>query len=594
MPPFRYEDHTDSVEEKLRLLKAAWDSRNHDLAMSLAESLKDTLSWARQEGGDPRPPDLEARSHTRTGDLPGPWAAWAGGWAYCKPVALYEEVGMARAGEPVDLAAGFPADQVADLQREVRVARLEEDGSLREVHSQLYGEARRGGGERVARLVFQADVAAHRRADYLIFYGNPNAELPAYSTDLTVSGEDYGLDIANRHFLARLSRQMGQLERITLAREHGLELYAGGKGHGEPPTIDWAHDYVDGDHYQKLRIKNWARCPNHEVIKGPVCARVRRWGFPHSPLHPIYTPSRVHIDVTYSFYAGLPYFFKQSRIEAVREAMISAMRDDEWVFSGYSFTDPLWIDSQGKVHEGAVPPERQKDLWGAGFFHRTSRDAFVALWLKHEAAGFEGIQHGGPPNLHYPGHGQLWSRYPVESAVLNKGAVFSQRNAYLVSSYPETVGGGAIERLRHQLLHPLEARSESIPRAEEPRSSGALARPGETPESAPLKSALWKALQDIRDEQLYKVDANVIDLGLVYDVRARGGTVEILITMPHRGRPVHHFFAAQGGGRLSEGIRERLLRVEGVREVAVSFTWNPPWTAARLTVRGRRALGLED
>ena len=82
--------------------------------------------------------------------------------------------------------------------------------------------------------------AVHGRASYLVFHGNPAAELPEPATDLRCRGEGYALEIANHHYVARLSPQMGQLERLISRREHGLELYAGGKGHGEPPTIDWA------------------------------------------------------------------------------------------------------------------------------------------------------------------------------------------------------------------------------------------------------------------------------------------------------------------------------------------------------------------
>ena len=38
--------------------------------------------------------------------------------------------------------------------------------------------------------------------------------------------------------------------------------------------------------------------PRHLMVK------VRRWGFPHSPMHPAFTPSRMHVDQTYVFYAG--------------------------------------------------------------------------------------------------------------------------------------------------------------------------------------------------------------------------------------------------------------------------------------------------
>ena len=588
----RNSDRTDTVEEKLRLLQSAYGSGRHDLAMSLAESIKDTLSFIRQTESGARKQQLEAGKHAAVETLPEPWARWADGWKYYKYAALFEEVGIARSREPLELTVSFPASQTTDLQREVRVARVDdEEKSLREVVSQIQGE-RRNGDERVCRIVVPAEVAPHGSALYLIFYGNPFAELPDYATDLRVSGEEYRLDISNVHYIARLSRQMGQLERLTYRRQHGLELYAGGKGHGEPPTIDWAHDYVDEGGFQKLRVKNWSRCPNHEVVRGPLCVTVRRWGFPHSPVHPIFTPSRMHVDVTYTFYAGVPYFFKESRMEAIKDLSIEAMRDDEWVFSGYSFTDRVWIDSRGKLHEGAVPPEHAEDLWGVGFFHRESRDAFLALWLEHRAENFPGIQHGGAPTLHYDGHGQLWSRYPANKTRLKAGAAFLQKNAYLVSPYPRQGAAAQVETLRHRLLHPPEVSTDPLPRVTGARSAGSLGRPGETALTAPLKPAIWDALRQVRDEQLYKVDANIVDLGLVHDVRVRGGTVHVIITTPHTGRPVYEFYVSQGGGRVEEGIRERVRRLEGVRDVVVSHSTNPPWTVARLTDDGRKALGL--
>jgi metal-sulfur cluster biosynthetic enzyme len=97
----------------------------------------------------------------------------------------------------------------------------------------------------------------------------------------------------------------------------------------------------------------------------------------------------------------------------------------------------------------------------------------------------------------------------------------------------------------------------------------------------------------VRDEQLYKVDANVVDMGYIYDLRVRDGIVEVLVTMPHPGRPIFEFLVTQGGGRVDEGIYERLKRVDGVREVVVNLTWEPAWTMSRLTQAGRRTLGFE-
>src|SRR5690606_304593 len=167
--------------------------------------------------------------------------------------------------------------------------------------------------------------------------------LPNYHTDLSVRGEGFKPEIENQYYIAYLSEQTGQLERMLLKREHGLELYAGGPGHGETPCIDWAHDYVTEDNFMKARIQYWGTCPDFEIIKGPICTIVRRWGFPYSALHPIYTPSRLHIDIEYRFYAGQPYFHKIGDMRATKDFIATALRDDEWVFTGQPFNDSLWI-----------------------------------------------------------------------------------------------------------------------------------------------------------------------------------------------------------------------------------------------------------
>ncbi|REK13096.1 MAG: metal-sulfur cluster assembly factor [Planctomycetota bacterium] len=592
MPAFDDSEHTNSVPDKLRLLQAAFQSGRFDLGMSLAESIKETLRFERQVQSPAEEPVVAADRAIAVGELPGPWADWARGWKHCRVLDLFETVGIERRGEPVDLAWAVLDSQATDLGRELRVARLDSaKGTLHELPSQVYAESR-GGGQRRCRLVFAADVPAHGQATYFVFHDNPHAERPDYTTDLHTAGEGYRLDIDNRHYQAQLSRQSGQLERLIYKRQHGLELYAGGKGHGEPPGIDWAHDYVDRGGFQKLRMRNWAECPNYEVVRGPLCVQVRRWGFPHSPIHPVFTPSRIHMDQTYTFYAALPYFFKQSRFDVVADVDIEAMRDDEWVLSGYSFTDLLWIDAQGKIHEGPVPASEMTNLWGVGFYHAQSRDAFVALWLEHEGDGVS-VSHGGAPTLHYDGHGQLWSRYPAERTSLKAGTSLRQRNAYLVSPYETEGGDRQIEQLRHRLLHPCDARAGEPPRVDAKSTVGTLARFGETRDTAPLKSAIWEALRGVRDEQLYTIDANVVDMGYVYDVRERDGVVTVVVTMPHRGRPVIEFLESAGGGRVDEGIRERVARIAGVRDVLVEATWNPAWSVSRLTDAGRRALGLD-
>src|SRR3990172_6862639 len=415
MAGFTYHDRTDSVQDKLALLQAAYAGGRHDVAMSLADSLHEGFRFERQLRA-PAPVEVTADAFGRVEALPRPWAEWARGWSVFKPVRFFETVGIRRVAEPREVTGVFRADKATDLGGELRLARVDaEQGLLLEVPCQVIDEIQTGDA-RQCRVIFAADVPAHGGTTYLLLAGNPNAELPEYASDLRVDGEGYAIDVANQHYKARLSRQSGQLERLTFARQHGLELYAGGKGHGEPPGIDWGHDYVDAGGFQKLRMRNWPACSNFEITRGPLCVQVRRWGFPHSPVHPLFTPSRVHLDVTYTFFAGMPYFLKHSRFDVVKEVSVSAMRDDEWVCSGYSFTQSVWIDRAGKLHQGPAPASEADQLWGVGFINPTSHDMFLALRLAHSAENFDGLKHGGAPALHYEGHGQLWSRSPVDAS----------------------------------------------------------------------------------------------------------------------------------------------------------------------------------
>jgi len=456
-----YEDRTDNIETKLRLLQKAYRNGEKDLALSLAASLKETLRFEQQSDSKEDGVVLDAEVFAATSQWDPAWKQWAHGWSFFKVLQLTEQSGLARLQEPVDVRLSFRQDQVVDLQREIRVARLDAaTGVLHEVVSQVYEEGY-SAEKSICRLVFLADVEANGHAWYVVLYGNPFAELPNYATDLEVKGEGYDLEIANRYFQAWLSPQTGQLERMTYRGQPEIDLFIGGDGHGEPPHIDWAHDYLAANGFQKFRMTNWQACPNYTVTRGPLCIKVRRWGFPHGPVHPLFTPSRLHMDITYVFYAGLPYFLKNGRMEAVQDFQISYLRDDEWLFAGQPFTDLLWMDHDGALHEGPVAAGFQDDLWGVGFFNRHNRAAFIALWLEHSAENFDGLVHSGAPVLDYAGDIHLWSRWAAHGEPhFAAGAVLKQKNAYLVSPY-ETPG--QVEEIRKKLLHPLQIQAGVLP-----------------------------------------------------------------------------------------------------------------------------------
>lgn len=587
-----YWQRTDTFEEKIRLLIDAYGRKDYRVARSIADSLRHSLTLEQQQQAPLGESILPATQDIPVSALPAAWRAWAAGWQYARVIALDEKANLAREAEPIEITAAFPDDRATSLRRELRVASID-NGVPQEVRSQVTEEVRRG-NQRHCRITFFANSPAGQRTYWLLLYGNPDAELPAYPSDLTATGEGFALDFENQHFRGRLSDQMGQLERLTYKREHGLELFAGGEGHGEPPGIDWAHDYVTSGNFQKLRVTNWPTVPDYEILRGPLSLTVRRWGFPYSTVHPLFTPARLNVFVEYRFYAGTPWFVKVGSMKVLKDIEIGYLRDDEWVFSGMSFDNTVWMGPDGKLRSGEVPAGQQENLWATGFFNGQTQDAFIALFLEHEARNLGGLKHPGAAQLYYKWHGHVWSRQLYHGATLPAGAELRQHNAYLTMPFTAAEGPAMVEGLRARLLQPLAPSVANLPSglaATAPQ--GRLARQGEAGDSPISKKILWEALADCQDEQLYAARPSVVDLGLVYDLRVRGDVVHVIMAMPHRGRPRLGYFSYGSGGN-SSPVRQRLLQIPGVREVVVEQTWDPNWDPNRLTNEGRRKLDIPE
>jgi metal-sulfur cluster biosynthetic enzyme len=96
-----------------------------------------------------------------------------------------------------------------------------------------------------------------------------------------------------------------------------------------------------------------------------------------------------------------------------------------------------------------------------------------------------------------------------------------------------------------------------------------------TPELEPL----WAALAEVLDPEL---PISLVDLGLIYGVRARAGHVEVDLTFTATACPCMGF--------IRHDIEERLLREPGVERVTIQEVWDPPWTSERVTRLGREQL----
>ncbi|MBI4294601.1 MAG: DUF59 domain-containing protein [Chloroflexi bacterium] len=97
----------------------------------------------------------------------------------------------------------------------------------------------------------------------------------------------------------------------------------------------------------------------------------------------------------------------------------------------------------------------------------------------------------------------------------------------------------------------------------------------------PVTEAVMDALKECYDPE---IPVNIVDLGLVYGVETEGGKVIVRMTLTAPGCPLHSF--------ITEEVKSRLLKVEGVEEAEVQMVWEPRWSPARMTEEGKKALGI--
>jgi metal-sulfur cluster biosynthetic enzyme len=117
-----------------------------------------------------------------------------------------------------------------------------------------------------------------------------------------------------------------------------------------------------------------------------------------------------------------------------------------------------------------------------------------------------------------------------------------------------------------------------------PAPSDAVARPapGSGDAFADLTLEQVKlALRKVKDPDL---NLNIVDLGLIYDVRLIGKDVEVDMSLTSPGCP---------SGPEIMGDAERILKaLPGVGSVTINLVWTPFWSPDRIEPRVRAYMGL--
>ena len=90
-----------------------------------------------------------------------------------------------------------------------------------------------------------------------------------------------------------------------------------------------------------------------------------------------------------------------------------------------------------------------------------------------------------------------------------------------------------------------------------------------------------EALRGVEDPEL---GMDIVELGLFYDVEIDGPKVKVIHTLTSMGCPA--------GPMIQEDIHNAAAGVEGVEEVEVELTFDPPWTPDKMSDDAKFILGF--
>lgn len=87
------------------------------------------------------------------------------------------------------------------------------------------------------------------------------------------------------------------------------------------------------------------------------------------------------------------------------------------------------------------------------------------------------------------------------------------------------------------------------------------------PPASPDRDAIIAALKTVEDPE---IPVNLYDLGLIYELEIEGDVVRIVMTLTTPNCPVAETMPGM--------VRDAVAGVDGVGDVSVDLTWNPPWS----------------
>ena len=100
-------------------------------------------------------------------------------------------------------------------------------------------------------------------------------------------------------------------------------------------------------------------------------------------------------------------------------------------------------------------------------------------------------------------------------------------------------------------------------------------------ETALSEDRVKLALRKVKDPEL---NLNILDLGLIYEIRVEGADVTVDMSLTSPGCP--------SGPEIMGDAEQQLKAIPGVGTVTLNLVWSPMWTPERIEPRVRAYLGF--
>ncbi|MFN7181591.1 MAG: metal-sulfur cluster assembly factor [Planctomycetota bacterium] len=82
-----------------------------------------------------------------------------------------------------------------------------------------------------------------------------------------------------------------------------------------------------------------------------------------------------------------------------------------------------------------------------------------------------------------------------------------------------------------------------------------------------------------------EIPVNIVDLGLIYDVKIENNVVNVKMTLTAVGCPM--------SAGIAYDVKSKLLTLPDIKDANVEIVWDPPWNPDMMSDEAKKILGFE-